>query len=355
LKIILVGPLPPPLGGISVHLSRFNNYLQDNSVSTQVFNTSLKSKNVQELFFKFFNILKNLKRSKENDLIIHVHSHNVFLRLLFLIICKFYKVFYVITVHSYDTRNNKFSFINEYIFKNSDFIVTVNSRIKNMILKKGINNSNIQVIPAFISPMYEKDNEALSEEEKIIANRITKGSPLILGNAYRYDFINEIDLYGIDISIETCKLLKNKYSNILFCFFISQIDNIEYHSKIIQMIEINSLKDNFIIIDGNKPFYKFLKFANIFIRPTITDGDALSIREALALGIPVIASDCVYRPQNVITFKSRDIQDFCRTIENTLENIECISEQICACEQHSYEKEVLDCYIDLINRRKKNK
>src|SRR6185436_20225577 len=37
--------------------------------------------------------------------------------------------------------------------------------------------------------------------------------------------------------------------------------------------------------------------SDAFVRPTTVDGDAISVREALALGVPTVASDAAHRPQ----------------------------------------------------------
>jgi glycosyltransferase involved in cell wall biosynthesis len=49
--------------------------------------------------------------------------------------------------------------------------------------------------------------------------------------------------------------------------------------------------------------------SDVFVRPTFTDGDSISVREALSLGIPVIASDCVERPDGVVLFKTGNAGD----------------------------------------------
>jgi hypothetical protein len=45
-----------------------------------------------------------------------------------------------------------------------------------------------------------------------------------------------------------------------------------------------------------------LRWANVLVRPTTTDGDSLLVREALGAGIRVVASDCVPRPRGVEVF-----------------------------------------------------
>ena len=46
--------------------------------------------------------------------------------------------------------------------------------------------------------------------------------------------------------------------------------------------------------------------ADLFVRPTLADGDAISVREALALGRPVVASAVGARPPEVLTFVAGD-------------------------------------------------
>ena len=46
---------------------------------------------------------------------------------------------------------------------------------------------------------------------------------------------------------------------------------------------------------------------DVFVRPTYFDGDASSVREALALGVPVVASDTDFRPEGVVVFRRGDV------------------------------------------------
>jgi hypothetical protein len=39
------------------------------------------------------------------------------------------------------------------------------------------------------------------------------------------------------------------------------------------------------------------KYTDIYIRPQVSDGDSVALREALSLGIQVVASDVCIRPQ----------------------------------------------------------
>ncbi len=49
-----------------------------------------------------------------------------------------------------------------------------------------------------------------------------------------------------------------------------------------------------------------LEAADVFVRPTRADGDAVTVREALALGCSVVASDVGHRPAGCLIFPSGD-------------------------------------------------
>jgi glycogen(starch) synthase len=49
--------------------------------------------------------------------------------------------------------------------------------------------------------------------------------------------------------------------------------------------------------------------SDLFVRPTLHDGDSISVREALALGVPVVASRTGNRPDGVRLFQPGDVDD----------------------------------------------
>ncbi len=58
---------------------------------------------------------------------------------------------------------------------------------------------------------------------------------------------------------------------------------------------------------------------DLFARCTYYDGDAISVREALALGLPVVASDTDYRPEGVTLFTKGDVKNLVKKLRYTLE------------------------------------
>jgi glycogen synthase len=60
----------------------------------------------------------------------------------------------------------------------------------------------------------------------------------------------------------------------------------------------------------------------VFVRPTYFDGDACSVREALALGVPVVASDTDFRPDGVVLFRRGSVDDLTDKLGQVLAEVE---------------------------------
>ncbi len=77
----------------------------------------------------------------------------------------------------------------------------------------------------------------------------------------------------------------------------------------------------FIFFLGNMEHEKCLSVisqCDLFVRPALADGDANCVREALALGIPVVASTAGYRPAEAVLFESGNVNDLVLKIDETL-------------------------------------
>lgn len=94
-----------------------------------------------------------------------------------------------------------------------------------------------------------------------------------------------------------------------------------------------------------REFQRELARCSVFVRPTLKDGDSIALREALALGKTVVASDAAPRPPNCILFRSGDIQDLRRKLE-------AASAHFCTRGQAAddFSQPLLKVYTDLIAR-----
>jgi len=90
-----------------------------------------------------------------------------------------------------------------------------------------------------------------------------------------------------------------------------------------------------------------MKRFTLFLRPTYFDGDSLSVREALALGVPVVASDTDFRPDGVITFRKGDLQDFLEKLRHAIEHTPELTAPVRQLDQCDSATRLLNIYEDL--------
>lgn len=317
-NILLIGPVPSPAGGVSVHLWRLKHLLGGD------FNIDLvdESRNVKPGFFNIrkFNLFGYLNRVYKSD-ILSIHSGLNSLRFFHIIAGKILRKKIVLTIHAYP-KEKKIFFrkIDECLFGSCDSIISVNNEILTRIslpAKKTI------VQYAFLPPVLSEEKPLPLSVQALVQNSRSKGEYMIVSNAWRLDRFNEQDVYGVDMCIGAMKTLREKGVPVHFIFNVATIDMFAGQFEQYQtMIRQAGLEDCFSLINEELSFVKLMEQADLVVRPTNTDGDSLTIWEAIYLEKPIISSDVVKRPAGTILFRNRDQQDFEEKIVEALDNIE---------------------------------
>ena len=126
----------------------------------------------------------------------------------------------------------------------------------------------------------------------------------------------------------------------------------KYFDKLEQEIKERGLSEHILFITRHLDVvYPIWQESDIFVRPTVVDGDALSVREAMYFKTPVVTSDACPRPEGVTLFKNRDIDSFTDNVEMVLDNYDqfkCKAESI---EVESGINKILWVYNYLVNGR----
>lgn len=320
-RLLLIGPLPDPKGGVSIHLQRLGNlimndfdvkYIDESSVLKQDY-FNLRSKNI-------FTYLRLICWSD----IVHVHSGLFLLRIVHLFFAKLFLKKVIITIH--------FSFKNENLF-----LQRLNLNLYNKVIfvnketseKLSLRSSSI-VKEAFIPQDITNEPSLPSVVENWILEKKKGGYQILSANAWRLVSYDNIDLYGLDMCINLINEFKTLNINkVAFVFTVSSVqkDNMHYFDFFNQ-IKTLGLENEFLLTHENLSFVKIIEHSTIVLRPTVTDGDALTIRESLYMGVPVIASNVVVRPEPTIIFENRNQKDLFNKVSSTLSNIEQIKNRL---------------------------
>ena len=314
MKIVFVGPIPPPIGGVSIHIQRLSQMLRKEGHIISFIDESPIIK-VDTFNLRSLDIFPYLKIIKSAD-IVHLHSSVTIFRLFHLFICLIFKKNTVLTLHSWRVESKISQYFQRKLFSKIKKIICVNHDIYQKI---NLNNTIVQA--AFIPPDMSVEPELPKHVEQWIKEQKTQNKIIIASNAYRLDIFNSIDLYGLDMAIKLIDFLVNEHKlNVALIFVVTTLNQNEKLFYIYKkIIREKKLTGNILLIHEKKMSYvKLIQKSDLTCRLTNTDGDALSIREAIHLNKPIIASDSAKRPDGTITFKTRNQGNLNQTVLSLL-------------------------------------
>jgi len=355
IKIAIIGPFPPPHGGMAVHIERMKKYLEKNCLEHIVYceNKIKKYKNIVNIepigsYKKFILQIPFLKSN-----ILHFHTNDFRMKILL----GWYKLFgkkIILTIHGetlhdqLTTSNALSRYLLLFSLKKLDKIICVNNKIKKEIMDLGFDAKKINVISAFILP--NSDELKIKELPEFFSKIRQKYKFLITANASRLSFYKDQDLYGIDLSIELMKLLLNNgYKNIGFLFIISDVGDHYYYKEMQNLVRKYNLEGIFYFYTKPVAYPAVINMCDLFIRPSNTDGDALSLREALIFKKPAIASDVCKRPKGTILFRNRNVEDLYLKTTSVINYYNEYRTKIKNIELEDNAKKILELYKKVFN------
>ena len=312
-RLLLIGPAPQNIGGISIHIRRLVALVKREYVFDYVDEGHNRYEGVFNL--RSGNVFKYLVKILKAD-IIHIHSGIWMLRALHIIVCRLlFRKRVIVTVHR-DPNIEPHTKLTKWLLKRCNYAILVNKEGFNSMKSEG--KCQYVLLPAFLPPDMDVEPQLPNDITKWIENvRIKKNTYLMCSNAWNLVMHNNQDLYGLDMCIEAMVKLKEDKTNQYYLIFVvaSNTNQQERMAAYKKQINDNKLEDCILIWEQSISFVRLLQECDLVLRTTNTDGDAVSIREALHFGKPVLASDVVKRPDGVVLFKTRNVEDLTNKIK----------------------------------------
>jgi glycosyltransferase involved in cell wall biosynthesis len=172
-----------------------------------------------------------------------------------------------------------------------------------------INSNKVFVYKYKISTLFNPD---ASRELKMILNPT---GPIILTVA------RMSQEKGIVYLVEAARIIANNVHNVKFVIKAPS-SNKKYEEKIGDLIQRYNLQKHFVILAGSpySEMPKYMAAADVFVLPSISEGLGLVILEALASGVPVVASrvggvsDILKHECNGLLVEPRDVEGLAEAI-----------------------------------------
>ncbi len=323
--LIILGTLPPPRGGVTTHIERLLPYLEREQINYVICDSSKKNANIENhilLRKEFFKAM--LIPFSPSVKVVHYPLSNIdFRKLVFLLFLKLIGIRITITLVASPEQTLNNSRIKLFFMltlaRLSSHIISTNNDFKQLLVGKGLSGKKISIIPAFI-PANKKQIQGY-KIPKDTMGFCSEREPVILTYAHGPDVHKGEDLYGLDLIADLATELQPDYQKIGFIIVIPEIRN-KLNFNLLKKRILNKKTESlfYFAIGEQFSFVSMLKYADIFIRGTNTDGDALTLREALNLKVPSIASNVCPRPEGTVLFQNRSFKELCRSVRMVLED-----------------------------------
>jgi glycosyltransferase involved in cell wall biosynthesis len=343
-RLVIIGGYPPPVGGVSIHIKRLVEKAFEDGYCCEVIDSSSNEKSQPYVINKrdYSRLLKALLR---RDKIIHIHVSDTskmkaFIFLTVSVIGKVTRSPTVVTFHS-EFKNPRLLESTATFMKSISRIIAVGPHIREKLISSGIDSRRISVIPAFISPRTDSGNQLdIPESVKIF---MSTHSPIICANAYDIPS-NKDDFYGVGMCVELCDSLREEYPRVGILVVNQNAYMHDWMLRLRDKIEERKLQENLMMLNEPVNFFSVIQRSDVFIRPTLTDGDSISLREALYVGTSVVASDVVPRPEGTILFKTKSIEDLTSSVKAA---INCRKQNSPPKRTDSFAERIMDLYESL--------
>lgn len=304
-NVLFIGPLPPPVGGVSIHIKRLCSLIDKDFNLDYVDESHI----IKDDYFNLrtYKLLSYLKKVHSSD-VLYVHSGKRQLMIFHVLIGRMFRKKIILTVHGYPYANKSLlNFIDSVFYSMADRVVVVNSFILERV---NIPKEKSIVKSAFVPPLMQNEPELPDHIIDWIKAEKQTGRLIISANAYQLKYFESQDLYGLDMCIEAARRLISNGFPVSFIYVVSSLEkNRDLFEKYLEEINISDFHDHFLLMNDQISFVRLITYSDIILRPTNTDGDALTVREAILLGKPVLASDVIPRPPETILFRNRDNDD----------------------------------------------
>ncbi len=295
-SLIIFGQQPPPIGGVTRHIQRLHEHLLADNIAHRIIGK---------------NILTWLLPIYQAE-VIHIHFSNPLAQYALATLGKMLGKPTIMTVHrDIDRYSGTKKRLHDIAIKSVSKPLVLNQRSYEIAT---VLHTKTEKISAFLPPV--NSEELPKPIKKKLENLKARFKVVCCTNAFDY----ALDQEGREI-YQISQLVKYWQNIPGHALIVSDptAHNLEYLQR-----EGIYIPDGILFIAEPHDFIPVIRASDVFIRCTTTDGDSISVKEALYLHTPVLATSCTDRPAECHLFDVHDLA----TLKNLLEEIDLSPDQM---------------------------
>ncbi len=336
--LAIVGPVPPPYGGVTVHNRRLLGHLDRAGLDYVLYNISGEPSGGPRIVPVGHEgagwFVRYILTAREPVIYIHSSRWDVWSATWWLSRVRGKSV--IIAVHTDSLRRlwpeRPWWYRRAVVaaFRAAKRLVAVNTHIREFLDEiAGVGDKTV-VVPAYIAPAEAPGDEA--GIDAAIRSFCESHGPVLLANGAPIVYDDGRDLYGIDMTIELADRLRADYPRLGVLWYQLRFAGWDpaYAERMEEEIRRRGLDAHWRFVEPTGEMIPIFRHVDVFLRPTCSDGDAVSIREALHFRVPAVASDAAPRPEGTVTFRTRDQDDFEASVRHVLGSLEEQRERLAA-------------------------
>jgi glycosyltransferase involved in cell wall biosynthesis len=313
--VLQLGPYPPPHGGVQTNLVAIRDHLRGHGMRAPVINlTRHRRPDADDVFYPKtgLQVLRLLLTIPAD--VIHLHfGGRLTPRLLAL--CLLASMIpgrrTILTFHSggyvgSDGQNLRRLSLRGFVFGRLDAIIAVNAEIAGLFRRFGVPASRIHLICPY-APVVVRNDRPLPEAIERFRETHT---PLLTTVG-----LLEPE-YDLGLQIRALGTLRRTFPNAGLII----IGSGSLQPELRALLATEPAGEHVLMCGdvAHADTVRVMAASDVFLRTTLYDGDSVSVREALQLGVPVIASDNGMRPVGVTLIPRSDGDALIQAIKTVL-------------------------------------
>jgi glycogen synthase len=316
---VIAGYYPPPFAGEPIHVKQLAALVRSKGLSVEIVNLNHRadasteySRATGPLNFALL-LWSRLRRSSLLHLHTNGHGHKSWLLILGSgLMARVRRARTILTLHSgllpryLALCGRARRLVARLALGSFNRIICVNRDIEAALTALGVASTRLEVIPAYLP---SADYCELPESDRLFLQRRW---PVLLAVAGGDKDPED----GLLVVVHALQAAVQAFPRIGAVFVGWQVG-----PRTIPLISELSL-DRYALCLGEVPHERCLalmRASDVVVRSTFADGDAITVREALDIGVPVVASDVVPRPAGTVLFLTGDPVDLSRNLTQVIE------------------------------------